>query len=755
MGADCCFIWLRDRPNGPLSLVGVSGNGCPKDRDEFAATIPFTEDPVGKLLDSPGPVGVDCGDHVAVPIIHRGRKEGVLSLGGCRSDISDASLRSKAQEIADLLTSLLRGSQSYRYLQERTDDLTRLMRVSEKFEACRSMDQCLSGITRAAAELTDSAGAILRTVEGGSLSVRSFFLRDLGDRPVIGAPNDLADVQRAMDTNRTVINEDLADRPDPGSAGGPVRRNLLALPFFWEGMGPGVITVFDRIPRSEGSSYPYTRQERESLTALTRIGAWAISQMRDASRVREISRSFSNRIKELSLLHHISRAALNTDDDDIVVRTLLSAITHREGLGFDRALLFLLDADSRHLMGTMGVEVLGWEEKPDGGDPPSPLDGRSDYWVRDVHRDLDARIESMSIQVDERGGVLARTVLEREPFRVKLPRDQELVSEEIIKEMGGVRSFATVPLVSGDRVLGVIWADNIHTSRPIGADDFRLLVSAGAQAGLTVEKAKRTKAIETMKNQLMDLQGRLIQWEKMAALGEMAASVAHEIRNPLISIGGFARRLHRMQSAGSDGFRYTDIIMREVSRLERTLEDVMSYTRGYAVAQVEVVAIEGLVGECVDLFRENFRNKGVTLRQKIEKNLPEVMIDPKQIRQAVINVLVNSGEVVGAGGEVWLDVSTVEDNSGRMIGISITDNGGGLQPEVSDRIFTPFFTTKSTGTGLGLTIAQRAISGHGGEIRVDNNPGIGVTFSMLIPLIHRGAVLKEGEGEDQQGLRRS
>jgi signal transduction histidine kinase len=238
-----------------------------------------------------------------------------------------------------------------------------------------------------------------------------------------------------------------------------------------------------------------------------------------------------------------------------------------------------------------------------------------------------------------------------------------------------------------------------------------------------------------LSGEMLDLQQRLTQWEKMAALGEMAASVAHDIRNPLVSIGGFARRLRKLLPDGTEGDKYTEVIIREVDRLERTLGDVLSFSRGYGSLELTTVALDKLFKDCAELFRENFKKKGVTIRRTIEPDLPGVEIDERQVRQAILNILFNAGEAVSEeDGEVSLEASLARDQGRDVLLITIKDNGPGIPPEELSQIFTPFYTTKGAGTGLGLAIAQRAVSGHGGEIRVDNRYGKGVTFSIQLPL---------------------
>jgi signal transduction histidine kinase len=268
--------------------------------------------------------------------------------------------------------------------------------------------------------------------------------------------------------------------------------------------------------------------------------------------------------------------------------------------------------------------------------------------------------------------------------------------------------------------------------RPIRHQDFQMLVSAAAQAGLAVERSFQAEALDALNSKLIDLQNRMIQWEKMAALGEMAASVAHDIRNPLVSIGGFTRRLKKLLADDAKGAGYADIIIQEVDRLERTLDNVMSYSRSYGQLEKKPVDLFSLLMECAELFTENFRKRRVSLTRKFGKELPEVVLDERQIKQAVLNLLFNAGESVGEDSDIIFEAGVEE--GGALVVISITDEGTGIDEQHLESIFKPFFTTKSFGTGLGLAIAHRAVAGHGGVIRVDNRYGEGVTFSIRLPI---------------------
>ena len=619
--------------------------------------------------------------------------------------------------IAPVLATLVRGVIARIYQIRKNEVAGELLRISEKLSTSPDFSTCLSHITRAACSLTDASGALLRTSVNGVLKVQSFFASDISGLHSIDTPNDLETAEKAFHAGRSIITSvsDLGHTCPTG----PASRNLMCVPFADEAGVAGVLTLFDR--KRQRVPVHFGRLEREIARALIRIGLMAIYHIKKETEIRDISRSLGTRVKELTLLHQISRAVLDRKNVTSVLRSLLEVVTNVEGFGFDRAFLFLHDEYERKLTGLLGVEAFpsGTGEDVSGG-------------VR--HVELDELISGHTIEVVSEGGVVARTVLENRSFRVRLPRDRDLVSENIVRFLGNAQSFATVPLVAEDRVLGVIWVDNLRTMRPIGHEDFQLLVSAAAQAGLAVERSFQAEALDLLNSQMIDLQNRMIQWEKMAALGEMAASVAHDIRNPLVSIGGFTRRLRKSLAEDDEGVRYADIIIQEVDRLERTLDNVMSYSRSYGIMERTPVALFGLLSECAELFKENFKKKGVKLQRHFSKNLPVLNVDERQIKQAVLNVLFNAGEVVGEDSIVKFE-ARVENSEGVVV-ISVTDHGGGIDDQDVDSIFKPFYTTKGTGTGLGLAIAQRAVTGHGGEIRVDNRHGEGVTFSIWLPTIN-------------------
>ncbi|UCG38468.1 MAG: GAF domain-containing protein [bacterium] len=732
LGADVCLLYVLEMESGRFLLRGrsgpVSSEGIASNPEEEGRLLETTRAGALQLWASrsgspcplPGPSGKGLRSAAVMPVEWRGRPVAVMAVGfRKRARVPEGTAQDMAS-VSGALAPLVRGSLS-RYYQTRMNEIAGvLLRVSERLSALSDVQACLAHIARTGAQLTESSGSVLRIQGENGLKVRAFFAGNLPGTTAIDTPNDLPFAREALEKGRTVQ----VDAPGlaPGDGGRPVRHNLLCIPFEERGGDRGVLCLFDRKHGEE--PLPYTRLERETARALLRVGMNSLYQIGRENEVRRMTTSLQRRVRELTLLHRISRAVIDREDITRLLRSILETVTSVEGYGFDRAFLFLHDPQEQTLRGHLGVasgERLTHDSRDGEAGPQGP-------------RVLDEMISGLTIPVRRDSGILARTVLEQRSFRMRLPSDQDLVGEEVVRHLGNVPSFATVPLLSESRVLGVIWVDNLRSARPIEAEEYQLLKSAAAQAGLAVERSFQAAALEQLNSQLVELRNRLMQWEKMAALGEMAASVAHDIRNPLVSIGGFTRRLRNLLPDDDRGRKYADIIIQEVNRLERTLANVTSYARSYGVVNRSPVSLYGLLSECAGLFRENFRKKQVTLRQDLGRGIPEISLDERQIKQAVINVLFNAGEAAAEHSEVVLSAGARELDRGPGVVISITNQGEGIDPRDLQRIFRPFFTTKGTGTGLGLAIAQRAVSGHGGEIRVDNRHGEGVTFNICLPI---------------------
>ncbi len=266
------------------------------------------------------------------------------------------------------------------------------------------------------------------------------------------------------------------------------------------------------------------------------------------------------------------------------------------------------------------------------------------------------------------------------------------------------------------------------------AADLRDFSSDGKAAGLAADGADLTSLhfylktlfteVEKTRTHLEDSRKSLHHRERLARVGEVMAHVAHEIRNPLATIGGFARHLEKHPEDADKVREGATIIAQETARLEKMLTDVMKYSRPVRVERRrwnlnEVVehSLAALSGQIPD---------GVRLRVALSPDLPSVEIDPDPVEQVVINLIKNSIEAMNGSGE--LEIATLSTASEVLL--VIRDTGPGIPEPIREKIFQPFFTTKKKGNGLGLAICKQIIDEHEGAIELDSSPGEGTTFKI-------------------------
>lgn len=218
--------------------------------------------------------------------------------------------------------------------------------------------------------------------------------------------------------------------------------------------------------------------------------------------------------------------------------------------------------------------------------------------------------------------------------------------------------------------------------------------------------------------------------QALAAIGETVSSVAHEMKNMLIPMRGFLRRLREKLTVDEKGVLYMEIVDREADKLDKMVKEMLAFGR-HAPLQREEVEVGSLVEDVRQILDEEFRQNGIRLVCRCQKSGKRVTLDRERIRNALANLLHNALHASPKGKEVRLLIQY----DLHCLRIMIEDEGVGIPKEHMDRIFQPFFTTKPQGTGLGLAITQRIVKEHGGEIRVESTPGNGTRFIMSFPIL--------------------
>ncbi|HHN65644.1 MAG TPA: sensor histidine kinase [Nitrospirae bacterium] len=249
--------------------------------------------------------------------------------------------------------------------------------------------------------------------------------------------------------------------------------------------------------------------------------------------------------------------------------------------------------------------------------------------------------------------------------------------------------------------------------------------------------------IETLNRELLrsmeeakKLQNKLIQSEKLSALGKMTADVAHEIRNPLSAIGGFAKRLKKRLSSGTKEMDYAEIIVEEVGRLERILKDVLNFSRE-ARYHLRYTNINNVVRDSVKYFQDMMKERSIVLEEELADELPEILVDRDQVIQVFNNLITNAIDAMPEGGTLTISTRTDTEHNVSFVVVDIVDTGHGIPEEKIDRVFEPFFTTKEIGhgTGLGLSICKKIMDEHRGRIKVCSIKGTGTSFSLYFPYV--------------------
>jgi two-component system NtrC family sensor kinase len=251
--------------------------------------------------------------------------------------------------------------------------------------------------------------------------------------------------------------------------------------------------------------------------------------------------------------------------------------------------------------------------------------------------------------------------------------------------------------------------------------------------GEWTESLEREIAKKTI--ELKQSQNRLIQAEKLAALGRFTAAVAHELRNPLTVIGGFARRL-RKSATGEQEKERAGIIVAEVGRLEKILRDVLLFSSVRdAQYQFERGCIEDVVRDVLALYEQACSEQSVTVAASIDMDRLPVLMDRDHVRRALINIISNAIESMPRGGSLTVTGRNEILHSIRYARITIADTGEGMDEHILSLIFEPFFTMRDAGrgTGLGLTITRKIIEEHGGFVRAESAQGKGSVFSLYLP----------------------
>lgn len=324
---------------------------------------------------------------------------------------------------------------------------------------------------------------------------------------------------------------------------------------------------------------------------------------------------------------------------------------------------------------------------------------------------------------------------------VQIPKSAAfLTARELLDNLVWV-SFVLLIIAA---VIGLIWAHRLTrplerlsaATKEVGQGDFNVHVDIGTHdeiGALAGSFNRMAVELHDREQALKDAQSALIQSEKMAAFGQLGAGIAHEVKNPLAGILGYAQLSMRKVDQDSPVYKNLAVIEKETKRCKTIIENLMKFAR-HEAGDMRLSDLNQIVEDAVAIVDHQLSINQVTLIKELAPDLPKIMADANQLQQVLLNFFINAQQAMeGKPGEVRASTRLTEDG---QVEVCVKDTGPGIPPEIQSKIFEPFFTTKPAGkgTGLGLSVTYGIIRDHKGVVRIESEPGKGAAFIVTFPV---------------------
>lgn len=455
-----------------------------------------------------------------------------------------------------------------------------------------------------------------------------------------------------------------------------------------------------------------------------------------------------------SLLLKVGEAMHTTLDLDRRMYIILTCATAGCAFGFSRAFLLLLDKEDKRLEGKMGVGPVSQE---DANRIWLTMD-RENKSLEDLLAEYENMsgpesmplfplVQQLSVPLSRKNELVVQCLTQKELYRIKKASQRNEVGTQF-RDILGTEEFVCIPLLVQNEALGVLLADNLYSNRSISEEDAYALAFFANQMAVAIWEARLHEELIKNQNKLREMERKLRRSATFISLGEVAAHLAHEIRNPLVIIGGFARSIHKNVKHNANLEILDKIeskagtVIKEVERLEKLLSETLDFVH----LQRPIFQLRDLnevVEEICDLIGEELKSKNIKFSRSLSP-LPYLRIDQDQMKQMLFNLIQNSIESMPEGG--GLEIRSQKEES--FAKLEIIDTGEGISPRIREKIFSPFFTTKAHGSGLGLSTVKHIVDEHGGRIEIESEEAGGTSVVIFLPVPGE----KGGEGGDVQNF---
>ena len=357
---------------------------------------------------------------------------------------------------------------------------------------------------------------------------------------------------------------------------------------------------------------------------------------------------------------------------------------------------------------------------------------KSELFIRIARGAKKESVERIKFELGK--GISGHVVQTGQPMVIQDVRKEKRFSPKFDRITGfRTRSMICVPLILRGKTIGALQVLNKKSGDLFTQIDVELLTSMSQQIAVAMGNAKLyrrlEKRFELNARELKTAQDKLIRSERLVAMSHLLQGVAHEIRNPVTTIGGFARRIKKILKKDPEVDKYLSAILEESERLESLVRQVHEYTSVLA-ATLTLDDIRATLHEVVNKFEPIAQQQGVSLVTKIDESLPLTRMASSQIMTALSNIMENALESMPNGGKLVLEAK--QRNS--QLFIKILDTGHGIRQEYLNSVYDPFFSSKTHGAGLGLAVVYQIVKNHDGEITIQSQEGKGTSVTIQLPL---------------------
>lgn len=508
----------------------------------------------------------------------------------------------------------------------------------------------------------------------------------------------------------------------------------------------GIIAV-EPSPKFE----PFLGQEVDRYLAGPLNGAalyQAVAEVLYKRALRAESRALRRELQLANLrtlfLHHLmvimNSGYLSEVELEAVLKTILIGITSEEGLAFNRAFLALFSGDGSILKGELAIgpdnraDALAiWKKIKTEKLDLQTLFQRSSEDLKEANGVVNKIVQTLEIPASRNDHPLIHACQTRRSILVDRGSADVHIPAELIATLNQ-DSFVIVPLFSPDRSLGVIIADNFITRKPIEQSDVRALEMFGAQASLAIEHSRlyhdmqeKIEELEQITEELEKSRDQLLESERFTVLGQMSAQLVHALRNPITSIGGTARLLGKRVSEQKNR-RFLKVLTKESAKVESTLNDLFNFVSDTNLQKNEQ-PLFAIVKRAGMVFYSAMKKQDIIYRVMLPEEDLLFEIDGDKIHQAFLHLIRNSIESMDAGGVLTIGADVREDE----VSVSIRDTGSGMVNGDLSRARDPFYTTKTYGTGMGLTLVEQILKQHNARFSLTANEDQGMTAQVIFP----------------------